>query len=40
MESEQPILDLTENKETEELLPSNSSNLELDFSAYRIDVGF
>ena len=45
METEQLILDLTEQQETEEIIPGNniSNNndlLNMDFSAYSLDLGF
>lgn len=40
METEQPILDLTENQQPENLIPNNYTEAELDFSAYSLNLGF
>ncbi len=40
METEQSILDLTQDQKTEETFLGDPTMLELDFSSYNLDLGF
>ncbi len=40
MENEQPILDLTEDQKTEKIVPGNYIDMEMDFSAFDLGLGF